>query len=117
MTLPRSAREHLDKLNLPAEIRAIAERIYPDDAKDREAAARKEAERQAELRQIQENRIELCKRARDGEFGKDAEGAAKQALAESGGEFTTMTVNRIVLAVKHAQRSRVTDTRQTRKHG
>jgi hypothetical protein len=102
--LPHDARERLSELEqVCPEAAAILARIYPDDTKDKAARDRAEAKRQAELRQQEETRMELCRRCRDGDFGKDVEGAAKQVLSETGGEFTSMAVNRILMALKRAR--------------
>lgn len=103
MTLPASAKKHLDALQLDPELKAIAERIYPSDDKDKEARERAEAERLAQHQQAQRSREELCQRCIDGEFGKEAKAAAIQARDEHGGVLNTVAVNLILGVIRRAK--------------
>jgi hypothetical protein len=102
--LPLDARARLSALEEASpEAAAIMRRLFPSDEKDRQARAIAQAERTRQAQETERNRIELCKRAQEGDFGKDVEGATKQVLSETGGEFTSMAVNRILMALKRAR--------------
>ncbi len=104
MALPRSAAEHLAKLKLDPELRELAERLFPDEERDRRAREVQEAERTARAQQEQRSREQLCQRCLDGDFGKEAAAAARVVLDESGGAFTAMACNRIAAVIREAQR-------------
>ena len=104
MALPRSAAEHLAKLELDPELRELAERLFPDEKRDRRAREVQEAERTARAQQEQRNREQLCQRCLDGDFGADARKAAAQVLEENRGTLNAAAVGRIIYVIREAQR-------------
>jgi hypothetical protein len=104
--LPLEARAALSRLDGDPELKELVARCYPTKEQDSEVRARKAAERAEAARQAHENRIQLCKRAEDREFGKEVQQHAAAVLAETGGEYTATAVQRIVTKIRDWEREK-----------
>jgi hypothetical protein len=73
---------------------------------DAKVRTRREADRTEKVKQELENRIQLCKRAENRDFGKDVQKLARAVLAETGGEYTPTAVQRIVTRISLSEREK-----------